>query len=160
MANTRPGYKRIMGEIPEEMHEKITLYNKISDRPLNVSKAIELCMQQAVKKIDTEILNELKENDGGSGISSDIIYAAIKKDLDEGKLNTVEIWNHFKQLLKEESPLNDISMKMMLYPVDRIKHAGTDSEPCVPIVFYAQDVHCLTLIPIDSLDMCHFTKEN
>ena len=81
MANPREGFKRIMGEIPEEMHEKITLYNKISDRPLNVSKAIELCMEQAIKKIEDELINYAKESTDIYVIESDKYYTRLCKDI-------------------------------------------------------------------------------
>ena len=77
MANPRNGFKRIMGEIPEEMHEKITLYNKISDRPLNVSKAIELCMEYAIKKIEGELITYAKESENVYMIKSDKYYSRL-----------------------------------------------------------------------------------
>lgn len=81
MVNPREGFKRIMGEIPEEMHEKITLYNKISDRPLNVSKAIELCMEHAIKEIEAELVTDAKEIDEVYIIESDKYYEQLRKDL-------------------------------------------------------------------------------
>lgn len=120
MANARPGYKRIMGEIPEEMHEKITLYNKISDRPLNVSRAIELCMQQAVKKIDDELEQYAHEHEYECGMTSDEIYEAIKKDIDGGEVGANAIHKHFIELLKNQGPLNEMFMKMIIFPIDHV----------------------------------------
>jgi hypothetical protein len=147
MANARPGYKRIMGEIPEEMHEKITLYNKISDRPLNVSRAIELCITQAWKKIEAELITEASDDEDGISIDSDVIYKAIKKDIDVGEFEAGEIYKHFIKLLKKEDLFKDIPLKQFLYPVDRVQHAGTESEPCIPIIFMAKDIYCFALSP-------------
>jgi|GEM_PF-2824182 len=150
MANARPGYKRIMGEIPEEMHEKITRYNKISERPLNVSRAIELCMQQAVKKIDNELLEEASRDESRCDKISSKIYAKIKTDLDEDELNGIGIYDHYLKLVKQEVMPDYETVKTMLYPIDTVKYAGTKDEPCIPIVFYARGIHCFTLFPGDT----------
>jgi hypothetical protein len=100
MANPREGYKRIMGEIPEEMHEKITLYNKISDRPLNVSKTIELCVEHAIKKIEAELITDAKESNEVYVISSDRYYKILLKDTKGSLLSPRLIHRHFIQMLK------------------------------------------------------------
>lgn len=67
MPNSREGYKRVTGEIPNELYDKIKEFNKTSTRPINVSKVIENCLK---KKWET-VEKELVENGG-------VINQAIK----------------------------------------------------------------------------------
>ena len=148
MANARPGYKRIMGEIPEAMHEKITLYNKISGRPLNVSKAIEICIQQAVKIIDEELIEHADANTGDCWRMIDgKIYEAIKKDIEESDLNPVEIHGHFIKILREKYTLDETFIRFILYPIDKVEYEEPEE-----IHFYARDTHCFALYPPTTLE--------
>jgi hypothetical protein len=144
MATTRKGFKRIMGEIPEEMHEKITQYNKISDRPLNVSKAIELCMAQAIKKIDAELIAEAANNDTNGIYASDECFNAIHDDIEAGLLGPKAILKHYIEILKKEGwdMINDDG-KIPLYPIDRVEY--TDEPP--QIHFNAKGVTCFGICP-------------
>jgi hypothetical protein len=80
-----------MGEIPAGMHEKITLYNKISDRPLNVSKAIELCMEHAIKKIEDELITYAKESNDVYVIELDKYYTRLCKDIKDRILSLFNV---------------------------------------------------------------------
>lgn len=147
MANARPGYKRIMGEIPDEMHAKITMYNKISDRPLNVSRAIELCMEQAVRKIDNELIAYAEEGEGGSAIISDRYYKALSKDVKDGSLSSMAIHKHLVQMLNLEGiEVHDFAIRMILYPIDKVKLDDKSGN----ILFYAGDVRCFAVCPSNS----------
>jgi hypothetical protein len=63
ISNTREGFKRISGELPVLLHAKIAYFNKISSRQINVSKLIENCIAQELKKIESQILEEIKDRD-------------------------------------------------------------------------------------------------
>jgi hypothetical protein len=155
MANARPGYKRIMGEIPEEIHEKITLYNKTSDRPLNISKTIERCIQQAVKIIETELVEQASIDEKECNfiiIHSDKIYKAIKTDLEENELSDIGIYKHYLEMVKQETTPDDKTIKTMLYPINWV--TWNDLE--IPIDFYAEDILCFSLAP--NCPACEWTK--
>lgn len=144
MANARPGYKRIMGEIPNETHAKITMYNQISDRPLNVSKAIELCMEQAVRKIDAELIAYAEEGEGGSAIISDRYYKALIKDVKNGSLSSNAIRKHLVGMLNLDGiRVRDFAIRMILYPIDKVKLDDESGD----ILFYAGDVRCFAVCP-------------
>jgi len=151
MTNARKGYKRVMGEIPEELHEKIMLFNKISDRPLNVSKSIEQCITRAWEKIEKELFEEPLDEDGPINIDSTAIYTTIKKDLEEGKLSPSEIYKHFIKLLKKEGLFDNINIRHMLYPIDRVQHAG-EKQDYVAIIFLSQNINCFALFPNNTCD--------
>ena len=154
MANPREGFKRIMGEIPEEMHEKITLYNKISDRPLNVSKAIELCMEHAIKKIEDELISEAKESKDVCIITSDKYYLRIQKDIKERILSPRFIHKHIVQMLKSDGfykmewDKHSAYGRIPLYPIDKVKLDKQTKN----IMFYAKNVVCFALGPSNSDD--------
>jgi len=140
------GYSRIMGEIPRVMHEKIILYNKISDRPLNISKAIELCITRSVKRIDDELLEEASriEDNTVMVLASDEIYEEIKDDFGDKELNSIDIHKHFREILiRKYSQPNDIIIKMVIYPIDDVKY----DESAQQVVFYAKGIRCFSLLP-------------
>jgi len=155
MANTRKGYKRIMGEIPVEMHEKITQYNKISERPLNVSKAIEICMEQAVKKIDEELIVYAINNKESMGIRSNEYYKVLRKDIDDGLLGPKAIHKHFVEMMKKDGcelinaiggTFND-AVRIPLYPINKVEISIIDA-----INFCVNDVICFILCAPDPVD--------
>lgn len=149
MANPREGFKKIMGEIPEEMHEKITLYNQISDRPLNVSKAIELCMELAIKKIETKLVADAKENNDVYIIESDKYYEMLRKDLKGSLLSPRLIHKHFIHMLKKDGfdkfewDKHSVYGRIPLYPIDKVK---VDKET-KNVIFSAKDVTCFAVSP-------------
>ena len=149
MANPREGFKRIMGEIPEEMHEKITLYNKISDRPLNVSKAIELCMEHAIKKIEDELINYAKESTDIYVIESDKYYTSLCKNIKNRILSLRFIHKHMIQMIKRDGfdkmewDKHSAHGRIPLYPIDKVKLDGQNKH----IVFYAKDIACFAVSP-------------
>lgn len=146
VGRTKPEYKRIMGEIPAEMHEKIAMYNEISERPLNVSKAIQICIEQAVRKIDAELIEYAKEGRGESGIISDEYYEPILKDVNDSSLSSKAIHKHLIEMLKRDGySINDFTIKMMLYPIDKVKLDDKSGQ----IFFYAGDVHCFNVCSSD-----------
>lgn len=154
MANPREGFKRIMGEIPEEMHEKITLYNKISDRPLNVSKAIELCMEHAIKKIEDELITYAKESKDVYIIISDKYYTRLSKDIKERTLSPRLIHKHIIQMLKSDGfykmewDKHSAYGRIPLYPIDKVKIDKQTKH----VMFYAKDVACFAVCPSCSED--------
>ena len=154
MANPRNGFKRIMGEIPEEMHEKITLYNKISDRPLNVSKAIELCMEHAIKKIEAELITDAKESTEVYVIASDKYYNTLCKDIKGSLLSPRLIHRHIIQMLKSDG-FDKIEWdkhiaygRIPLYPIDKVKLDKQTKH----VMFYAKDITCFAVGPSYSDD--------
>jgi hypothetical protein len=154
MANPREGFKRIMGEVPEEMHEKITLYNKISDRPLNVSKAIELCMEHAIKKIEDELIAYAKESEDVYIIMSGKYYTRLCKDIKGRKLSPRFIHKHIVQMLKSDGfdkmewDKHSTYGKIPLYPIDKVKLDKQTKH----VMFYAKDVVCFSVGPSYSDD--------
>jgi len=154
MANPREGFKRIMGEVPEEMHEKITLYNKISDRPLNVSKAIELCMEHAIKKIEDELIAYAKESEDVYIIMSDKYYTRLCKDIKERTLSPRFIHKHVIQMLKSDGfdkmewDKHSTHGRIPLYPIDKVKLDKQTKH----VMFYAKDVVCFAVGPSYSDD--------
>jgi hypothetical protein len=83
MPNQRQGYKRVIGEIPEEMHEIISHYNKVCPKNLNVSKAIEICLSKEIKKIQQEALDFVRDN-GGMNRYNDRTYNSVVTDIQAG----------------------------------------------------------------------------
>jgi hypothetical protein len=154
MVNPREGFKRIMGEIPEEMHEKITLYNKISDRPLNVSKAIELCMEHAIKKIEAELVADAKESNDIYIIESGKYYELLLKDLKSSLLSPRLIHKHFIHMLKNDGfdkfdwDKQSVYGRIPLYPIDKAKVDKHTKN----VIFYAKDVTCFAVSPSRSDD--------
>jgi hypothetical protein len=154
MANPREGYKRIMGEIPEEMHEKITLYNKISDRPLNVSKTIELCVEHAIKKIEAELITDAKENNEVYVINSNKYYKTLLKDTKGSLLSPRLIHRHLIQMLKNdgfdkiERDKHSVYGRIPLYPIDKVKLDKQTKH----LIFSAKDVACFAVGPSCSED--------
>jgi len=147
MANPREGFKRIMGEIPEEMHEKITLYNKISDRPLNVSKAIELCMEHSIKKIESELITYAKESEDLYTIVSDKYYKILYKDVKSRTLSPRLIHKHVIHMLKNDGfdktewDKHSAYGRIPLFPIDNVKLDKQTKH----VIFYAKDVACFAV---------------
>jgi hypothetical protein len=102
MVNPRKASKELWEKSPKEMHEKITLYNKISNRLLNVSKAIELCMEHTIKKIEVELITYAKESNEVYLISSDKYYETLRKYLKGSLLSPRLIHKHMIQMLKND----------------------------------------------------------
>jgi hypothetical protein len=149
MANPRNGFKRIMGEIPEEMHEKITLYNKISDRPLNVSKAIELCMEHAIKKIEGELITYAKESENIYMIKSDKYYSRLCKYIKSRSFSPRLIHKHIIQMVKidgfdkTEWDKHSAHGRIPLFPIDNVKLDKQTKH----VIFYAKDIACFAVGP-------------
>jgi hypothetical protein len=149
MVNPRNGFKRFIGEVPEEMHEKITLYNKISDHPLNVSKAIELCMEHAIKKIEAELVADAKESDNVYIIESDKYYEILRKDLKGSLLSPRLIHRHFIHMLKKDGfdkfewDKHSVYGRIPLFPIDKVKLDKQTRN----VIFYAKDVTCFAVSP-------------
>lgn len=140
MPNAREGFKRITGEIPIEMYEKITHYNRVSSRIVNVSKTIERCLAQEVKKIDTEIIEEAKT--GCQEIVNDDYYNQILADVKAGK-KPAEIHKHFIETLRNDGfKMLHSGAFLPLYPIDRVEH----SELTKSFRFMAKDVTCFVVV--------------
>jgi len=85
MPKTKAGYKKIMGEIPISIYDSIKLYNSVSSKPLNVSRAIEQCLTAEVKKIQTEAAQHVKQEELLCGVIYSVdFYDEILKDIDNG----------------------------------------------------------------------------
>jgi hypothetical protein len=141
-----------MGEIPKEMHEKITLYNKISDRPLNVSRAIEICMSQAVKKIEEDMVNDARENKDDFNIVNNAWYTVLKKEVEDGLLNSQDIYKLYVGLVKDEGSDTPFAYgKTLLYPIDKVVLGiGIDpDESFERVEFRAKGVFCFAVTALE-----------
>lgn len=150
MPSAREGYKRITGEISEAMHNKITWYNKISAKPLNVSKAIEICIAQEVQKIEQEAVEFVRENKGimrGSTEDYNKAVEGIKIGLPASEVYKIAISNiHYGSGLMDFGS----TAYLPLLPVNRM-HFDEDKQK---ICFFVDKVFCLALQPYDcKLDM-------
>lgn len=146
MANARPGYKRIMGEIPEEMHEKITWYNKISDYQLNVSKAIELCLTNKVAEIEQEAIDYIKTNGGIFRGNNEYYNKAV-----DGIKNGLSASDVYKTAIEEMhlQPKQNVLRSLVylpLLPVNRMKFDENNQKIC----FFVDDMFCCRLSPFES----------
>lgn len=134
-----------MGEIPEETHEKINIYNKYSERPLNVSKAIENCIAREVKKLESELV-AIASNDEMTGIYvSDESFELLRRDVEEGELGPKALLRRLSELVEAEG--NDIELRA-LYPIDRVNFL----ENMERIDFYVKNVLCISVSPSYSDD--------
>jgi hypothetical protein len=151
MPTQKKGFKRIMGEIPEEMYAKITIYNKISDRPLNVSKSIELCIAQAIKKIDDELIGYAAEvNDLNKNLLlEEIDYDALKNEVKAGLLGPKILRDHALNYL-----VNSLEMtgyedegtqnRVAIFPIDRVDN----EEKPERLLFYSKNTLCFSISPV------------
>lgn len=48
----KEGYKRIGCEIPEELHAKLTAFNKKATRPINIARLIEVTIEAELDKAE------------------------------------------------------------------------------------------------------------
>lgn len=143
MANARSGYKRIMGEIPEEMHEKIVWYNKISAFPLNVSKAIEICLTNKMEEIEQEAIDYIKNNGG------------ISRRCNQNYNNTVDaikaglpVYDVYKIALeKDHITHKERDLRSLVYlpllPINRMEL----NEEKQTVLFGVDNIVCLALSP-------------
>lgn len=156
MANARKGFKRIMGEIPEEVHEKITWYNKISARTLNVSKAIEICLSREVEKIEQEAIDFVKENKGisrGSNVDYNNAVEGIKTGLPAYDVYKIAISNMFVRP-------RELSLRSRAYlpllPVNRMHYDEEKQKIC----FFVDKLFCFSLSPYLCTDLDEETEED
>lgn len=150
MPSARKGYKRITGEIPEAMHNKITWYNKISAKPLNVSKAIEICIAQEVQKIEHEAVEFVKENKGISQQSTEN-YNKVVEGIKAG-LQASEVYKIAISDIPYHAGMMDFGSTayLPLLPVNRM-HFDEDKQK---ICFFVDKIFCLTIQPYDcKMDM-------
>jgi hypothetical protein len=128
-----------MGEIPDEMHKKINYYNKTSDRPLNVSKAIEICITKAVQKIDAELIENAAETPDDKKIlhfrqkEYDALYNDVKSEALCPKILQKCAYQYILNNIIGEDVLYEI---VSMLPIDKV---AIDKNP-ERISFYAKDV--------------------
>jgi hypothetical protein len=120
MPNAREGFKRITGEIPIEMYDKITHYNKVSNRTINVSKTIELCLAQEIKKIDDEVIKSAIHD--SMQLISDDYYNSVLTDVNSGK-KPAETHSHLIEVLRNDGfKMLHSGAHLPLYPIDKVEH--------------------------------------
>jgi aspartate ammonia-lyase len=136
MPNAREGFKRITGEIPVEMYEKITHYNRVSNRTVNVSKTIELCLAQEIKKINEEVIEEAKA--GCQKIINDAYYNQIIADTKAGKKPAETHRNLIESLRNDGFKMLHSGAFLPLYPIDKVEH----DEATESFRFMAEGVVC------------------
>jgi hypothetical protein len=131
MVNKRDGYVRVMGEIPEEIHDKIKRYNSIADFPLNVSRMIEnyIC-DQMMKYIDMYVLDEVQKR-GLEHIASTEYYNAIVSDIQSGKPAN-EVYKNFIEMLKRDGyEMKNTGVWLPIYPITDYKLNPEDKKQVV-----------------------------
>ena len=90
--NAKEGFKRITGELPVLLHAKITYFNKISSHPINVSKLIENCVAQELMKIESQILEEIKDRDPEL-LGNNELHAEVLAKVDaEESASTIQLY--------------------------------------------------------------------
>ena len=131
MVNKRDGYVRVMGEIPEKIHDKIKRYNSIADFPLNVSKMIEnhLCGEM-MDYINFRVMDQVKRN-GLEHITNTDYYNAITNDIQSGK-QASEVYNNFIEMLKKDGyGMKNTGIWLPIYPVTRYELNPDDKKQVV-----------------------------
>lgn len=133
----KEGMKRVCVDIPEDMHEKITQFNKISTRPVNMSRVMELALTKEISKINTEILEYVKEN-GAETIINDTFYdgvlAEVKKNISPVEIQCAVV----KNMRKNHYDTGRIG----LYLVNRIEV----NEETKEISFFDNETCCFKIV--------------
>jgi rhamnose utilization protein RhaD (predicted bifunctional aldolase and dehydrogenase) len=119
MPTIKEGYKNIMGAIPIDMHEKISHYNRISAKSLNVSKAIEQCLAKEVKKIEHEAVEFIQENHGIKQ-NNDTAYNATVADIQSGAAAPEVYSRAMKRFDQKAFRELDSAAYLPLLPVNRM----------------------------------------
>lgn len=135
MPKTKAGYKKIMGEIPIETYEAIKAYNSISSKPLNVSRAIEQCLTEEVKKIQAETLDRVAKL-GKIGLGahySDEEYELVVVDIETG-MSAPEIYKMCVNSHYDNSDSDTGWLKVLT--ANRMEHDREKQK----ITFYVDDV--------------------
>jgi hypothetical protein len=119
MPTIKEGYKNIMGAIPIDMHEKISHYNRISAKSLNVSKAIEQCLAKEVKKVEHEAVEYIRENHGIKH-NNDSAYDATVADIKSGAAAPEVYFRALKRFDQKVFRVLDSAAYLPLIPVNRM----------------------------------------
>jgi hypothetical protein len=146
MPRVKTGYKKIMGEIPVETYEVIKAYNSFSLKPFNMSRAIELCLNNEIKKIQQEGLdylrNEQKKNKSREGFDSfysDEHYRQSVLDIEDG----VSVQDLYERYVNAFYDMHNQTGWLKVVTANRMEH----NKEMKVIVFYIDD-------------LCIFTVEN
>lgn len=129
----KKGMKRVCADIPEEMHNKITQFNKISARPVNMSRVMELALNDEISKINTEILEYVKKK-GAEAILSDIFYEGVLSEV-KSKSSPSKIQHDVVKNLKDNHYDSGL---IGIYPVNKIEV----NEETKEILFLNYDLCC------------------
>ena len=156
MANTREGFKRIMGEISTETHEKILWYNKISPFSLNISKAIEICLTKEVKKIELEAIDFVKENRGIARGSTEDYNNAV-----EGIKAGLPVYDIYKLSLKTKhiNPSQNYlrsEVYLPLLPINKMQFNEEKQKVC----FFVDKLFCYSVSPYSCDDLDDDSEED
>lgn len=138
--NAREGFKRITGELPVLLHAKITYFNKISSHPINVSKLIENCVAQELMKIESQILEEIKDRDPEL-LGNNELHAEVLAKVDaEESANAIQLYV-ITQMLKGKE------MEYVFPLLDVTKVKVSDNKRLIK--FIADNKICFVLAPAD-----------
>jgi len=145
MTKQKQGYKRIMGEIPNDVYNKITWYNKIGSFSLNVSRAIEICLTERVKEIEEEAIDYVKKN-GGIVRGSDKDYNNVVEGIKTG-LSAYEVYEI--AISDMHTHPNQHILRSQVYlpllPVNQMKFNEDKQKIC----FFVDKLPCFSIIPCD-----------
>lgn len=145
MTKQKQGYKRIMGEIPNDVYNKITWYNKIGSFSLNVSRAIEICLTERVKEIEEEAIDYVKKN-GGIVRGSDKDYNNAVEGIKTG-LSAYEVYEI--AISDMHTHPNQHILRSQVYlpllPVNQMKFNEDKQKIC----FFVDKLPCFSIIPCD-----------
>jgi len=138
--NAREGFKRITGELPVLLHAKIAYFNKISSHPINVSKLIENCVAQELMKIESQILEEIKDRDPEL-LGNNELHAEVLAKVDaEESANAIQLYV-ITQMLKGKE------MEYVFPLLDVTKVKVSDNKRLIK--FIADNKICFVLAPAD-----------
>ena len=134
-----------MGEIPEDMYNKITWYNKIGLFSLNVSGAIEVCMSNAVGRIEEEAVDYIKRNGGISRGYTESYNNAL-----EGIKAGLPAYETYQLAIKDMhiQPKQHIMRSQVylpLLPVNKMKFKEDEQR----IYFFVDELFCYSITPLD-----------
>lgn len=136
----REGFKRITGELPVLLHAKVTYFNKISLHPINVSNLIEKCVAQELKKIESKILEEIKDHDPEL-LGNNELHAEVLAKVDaEESANAIQLYV-IAQMLKGKE------MEYVFPLLNVTKVTVSDNKRLIR--FITDDKVCFVLAPAD-----------
>lgn len=138
--NVREGFKRITAEIPVLLHAKITYLNRISAQPVSFSKLVENCASKELKRIESQILEDIKDRDpellGNNELHAEVL----------SKVNAGESANEIQLYLITEM-LKDKEMEYVFPLLTATEVKVSENKRLVK--FISDDKVCFVLTPAD-----------